>query len=152
MIKPLLNFLIGILIVSCSPAQPSEVPQPQATSGYLYKVEPGIPGKKVYICGQRPFNSTGEVVGPGNLEVQTRQVFENIITSLKTVDLTLLDVTQVTYLVKGEATNVDSNIVQSLNNFAATYFTKAPGIVEMKGISLIARDDILIEVEVIAIK
>ena len=72
-------------------AQPNEVPN--LPTGYLYKVEPGMPGKAVYVCGEHPFNKNGQLVAAGDLGGQTRQVFENIKTSLATVSMTLQDIT-----------------------------------------------------------
>lgn len=152
MTKLILSLLIGLVLVGCGKAQPSEMPQPQMPSGYLYEVSTAIPGQKVYVCGERPFNSKGELVGQGNLTLQTRQVFENITAALKTVDMTLRNVTQVKYSVKGTSDKVDSSSAQALNSLSATYFTTPPKITEMKGVSQIVRDDILIEVEVIAVK
>ncbi len=150
--KLLVSFLIGLVLASCGQAQPREMPQPQVPTGYLYKVTAAIPGKLVYVCGQRPFNTNGELVGPGNLGAQVRQVFDNLRIALQTVDMTLGNVTQVTYSVKETSGIVDSSRIQTLNTLSATYFAKVPGIVEMKGVPLIVRDDVLIEIEVIAVK
>ncbi|WP_080054797.1 RidA family protein [Spirosoma aerolatum] len=146
------NVLIWLALASCSQAQTPVLPK--VPTGYLYKVEPGIPGKIVYICGQRPFNDVGDLVGAGNLTEQTRQVFENIKTALATVDMTLKDITQITYSVK-EATGsvqVSAANAQSVQAVQATYFTQPPKLIEQKGVSQTVRDDVLIEIEVIAVK
>ncbi|GAB3508988.1 hypothetical protein GCM10027341_45500 [Spirosoma knui] len=148
--KLLLSFLISLTLIGCSQAQPNETPQ--LPSGYLYEVQPTMPGQKIYVCGERPLNSKGELVGSGDLSQQTRQVFDNIIASLKTVNMTLSNVNQVTYSVKGASDKVDPSAVQTLNAVAATYFPQNPKIVDMKSVSMIAREDILIEIEVIAVK
>lgn len=150
--KLLVSFLIGLIMASCGQAQPREIPQPQVSAGYLYKVTAALPGQLVYVCGQRPFNANGELVGSGNLGAQARQVFDNLQTALQTVDMTLRNVTQVTYSVKETSGTVDSSKIQALNTLSATYFAKVPGIVEMKAVPLITRDDVLIEIEVIAVK
>ncbi len=150
MIKLFLPFLIGLLLTSCGQAQPSETPQVQR--GYLYKVEAAVPGKEVYICGQRPFDVNGELVGAANLSLQTRQVFENLKASLETVNMNLLNVTQVTYFVKGTSTKVDTASVQTITAQSMNYFSRLPGIVDMKSVSQNVRDDVLIEIEVIAVK
>ena len=150
MIKLLFSLVIGLVLVSCGRAQPIE--PPHVPTGYLYKVEPGIPGKQVYVCNQRPFTVTGELVGPGNLRVQAQQVFENLKTSLQSVDMTLRNVTQVTYSIRGTSITVDTTNVRVLNNLATAYFTQIPGIVEMKNVAQLAREDVLIEVEVVAVK
>ncbi|WP_052731144.1 RidA family protein [Spirosoma radiotolerans] len=150
MIKLLFSLVIGLVLVSCGRAQPIE--PPHVPTGYLYKVEPGIPGKQVYVCNQRPFTVTGELVGPGNLRAQAQQVFENLKTSLQSVDMTLRNVTQVTYSIRGTSVTVDTTNARVLSNLGTAYFTQVPNIVEMKNVSQLAREDVLIEVEVIAVK
>ncbi|AUD07299.1 RidA family protein [Spirosoma pollinicola] len=148
--KLFFNALIGILLTACSQAQPTDTPQVQ--HGYLYKVEPAIPGKEVYICGQRPFNAAGELVGPGNLGLQTQQVLENVKASLKTINMTMLNVSQVTYFVRGDSTSVPTGSAQALSSQATSYFAKLPDIVEIKSVSKNVRDDVLVEIEVVAVK
>lgn len=148
--KNLLIVLGLLLLTSCSQAQLIETPNPP--SGYLYKVDPGVSGKDVYICGERPFNAAGNLIAAGDLSGQTRQVFENIKASLATVSMTLNNVTQITYSVKGTSVKVSADTALLLTNLGATYFTKAPNLVELKSVPKIVRDDVLIEVEVIAMK
>ncbi|WP_420149176.1 RidA family protein [Spirosoma sp.] len=148
--KTLLIWLSWVLLTSCGKAQDKDTPTPILPSGYLYKVEPGIPGKATYVCGERPFNSKGELVAVGDLDGQTKQVFDNIKTSLATVNMTLKDVVQIKYLVRGTYTNVSADTVQRLNKVSAAYFSTPPQLIDMKSIAKIVRDDVLIEIEVIA--
>ncbi len=148
--KNLLMFLAWVLLASCSQAQPTVVPN--SPTGYLYKVEPGIPGKQVYVCGERPFDGSGNVVAAGDLGGQTRQVLENIKTALATINMALTDVTQITYSIKGTSTKVSTDTTLLLTDIGAGYFTQPPALVDVKSIPKILRDDVLIEVEVIAIK
>lgn len=144
--------MLWLALASCSQAQP---PTPvKVPSGYLYKVDTGIPGQTVYVCGERPFNTNGDLVGAGDLGAQTRQIFENLKTSLATVDMSLADVSQIKYSVKdGTGTTLVSETdSQLLTTIQATYFTTTPKIVEMKSVTQTVRDDVLIEVEVIAVK
>ncbi|MBD2754249.1 RidA family protein [Spirosoma validum] len=150
--KNLIIFLGWVLLTSCSQAQSIDVPTPDMPTGYLYKIEPGIPGKEIYICGEHPFNKKGEVVASGDLNGQTRQVFENIKTSLATVNMTFKDVTQITYSIKGTSTKVREDTAALLSNVGALYFTQPPKLVELKSVPKIVRDEVLIEVEVIAMK
>ncbi|GAB3940614.1 hypothetical protein GCM10028805_02680 [Spirosoma harenae] len=146
------NILIWIAMTACSQAQTTD--EPKVPTGYLYKVDAGLPGKTVYICGQRPFTDTGKLVGSGDLAAQTRQIFDNIKTSLATVDMSLSDVDQITYSVKEDAgiTQVNSVKTQMLKNVEATYFPQTPKIVEVKAVPQTFREDVLLEIEVIAIK
>jgi len=155
--KLIFCFLTALALVACGNTPSIDPPAPQVPSGYLYKVEPGIPGKIVYVCGERPFDATGKLVGPGNLDTQTKQVFENIKTALKTVNMTMADITQITYSIKtsragGLPGKVDANTQQQLNNVAANYLTTPPAIADTKAVDQIVRDDVLIEIEVITVK
>lgn len=150
MIKLLFTLVIGLVLASCGRAQPIETPK--VPTGYLYKAEPGIPGKQVYVCSQRPFTTTGELVGPGNLRLQAQQVFDNLKTALQTVDMTLQNVTQITYSIRSTSTAVDTTHSQALNSLAKAYFTQMPAIIDMKSVSQLTREDVLIEVEVVAVK
>lgn len=155
--KLIFCLLTALTLVACGNTPSIDTPAPQVPSGYLYKVTPGIPGKIVYVCGERPFDTTGKLVGPGNLDAQTKQVFENIKTALKTVDMTMADITQITYSIKtsragGLPGKVDANTQQQLNNVAASYLTTPPGISDTKAVDQIVRDDVLVEIEVITVK
>ena len=141
-------FLVCMLFVSSSQAQSNDIPR----SGYLYKIEPGIPGKTIYICGERPFNTNGNLIAAGDLGGQIRQTFENIKTSLATVDMTLKDVTQIKFLVKGAPGKVSAIITSVLTDISALYLTPLPNLIDIKSIPKIVRDDVLIEIEVISIK
>ncbi|NDU96074.1 RidA family protein [Spirosoma terrae] len=146
--KRFLLCLLGGLIASFAQAQSTEKPP----SGYLYKVETGVSGRQVYVSNQRPYNLNGDLVGAGDLAAQTQQVFENLKTALGSVGLTLRNVKQVTYHIKGVTTQVNSALANQVNAVSATYLTQIPGIAEMKSIPKIATDDILVEIEVIAEK
>ena len=125
-----------------------------APSGYLYPVEPGIPGKKVYICGERPFNASGNLVGAGDLTAQTRQIFENMKTALATVNMDLTNINQITYSVKtgSDIVAVPVAQAQALKAVETAYLPTPPKITETKAVTQTVREDVLIEIEVIAIK
>lgn len=144
-------FLFSVSLLLTSFVQAQTTPSPQL--GYTYKVDTGVAGKQVYISGQRPFNANGELVGAGDLTAQTRQVFENITAALSRVGMTMGDVKQVTYLLKGASGLVNVSDSQQASSVGTSFFGQAaPGIQDTKSVSLIARDDVLVEVEVIAIK
>ena len=149
--KTYLIFLIGLLLTSFVQAQTT--PDPRLGQGYTYKVETGVAGKEVYISGQRPFNADGELVGAGDLAAQTQQVFQNITAALDRIGMTMRDVKQVTYHLKGAPGLVNESASQQASGVGSSFFGQAtPGIQEVKSLAQIARDDVLIEVEVIAIR
>lgn len=147
--KHYLIFLFSLLLMPFVQAQTV----PNSHLGYTYKVETGVVGKQVYISGQRPFNANGELVGAGDLSAQTRQVFQNIAAALDRVGMSMSDIKQVTYHLKGVAGLVNVAASQQASSVGTSFLGQAmPGIQETKSIEKIARDDILVEVEVIAVK
>lgn len=147
--KHFFTVLTCLLLTSFAWAQTSPIPP----VGYIYKVEAAIPGKEVYISSQRPYNANGDLVGAGNVEAQTQQVFENLKIALGSVGMTLNNITQVTYHIKGEPGQVNPFVSKQASTVGASYFTsRAPQLSETKSIATIGRDDVLVEVEVIAVK
>lgn len=121
--------------------------------GYTYKVETAVPGQQVYISGQRPYNAAGQLVGQGNLARQTTQVFDNLKVALAEFGMTLANVKQITYHVKGETGQIDPVTTQLLDAATNSYVVQASNstpIQSQKAIPKIVSDDVLIEIEVIA--
>jgi enamine deaminase RidA (YjgF/YER057c/UK114 family) len=59
-------------------------------------------GKTIYIGGQNAINSEGQLIGHNNLELQTKQVLENIKIALASENATFDDVIKLNiYLVDG---------------------------------------------------
>ncbi|OIN59879.1 RidA family protein [Arsenicibacter rosenii] len=147
--------IIVLLVALCSGAM-AQTQTPAIRQGYLYKVETTVPNRRIYVCCQRPVNDSGQLVGTGNLETQLVQSFANITKTLATVGMTPEHIVQVTYHLTNDQnkSTVNSEIV---NRVAATYFNqnKAGGISrisELKNVPQQVREDVIIEVEVIAIK
>src|ERR687891_2943311 len=53
-------------------------------AGYTHVVEVTA-GRPVYIAGQVALDPDGELVGPGDIRAQARQVFDNLQTALQAV-------------------------------------------------------------------
>ncbi len=116
-------------------------------TGYTYQVDPAIPGKRVYISCQRPINAQGEVVGKGDIGAQTTQIFENLKTALQRVGGSLTDVKQVSYRIRNLAQNKSAVFDQRV----AAYLPQNPQLKEFKNTQNLLRDDMLLEIEVVAI-
>lgn len=75
--------------------------------GYTHVVSVEGPGKILYVSGQVARNQKGDIVGVGDLEAQTRQVYENISLILKKMGATFSDVVkQNIYTTKLDQINV----------------------------------------------
>ena len=68
-------------------------PDGAANFGYSYGIRTG---NIVWIAGQVARDRTGQLVGPGDIEAQTVQVFENIKAVVEAAGGTLADVVQTT--------------------------------------------------------
>ncbi|GAB3697353.1 RidA family protein [Spirosoma flavus] len=144
----LISTLLGTFALAQTPSNLS--------LGYTYKVTSALPGKQVYISGQRPYNANGELVGTGSIAKQTEQVFENIKAALGRVGMSMSNVTQITYNYKGTSGKglVESSLTQQVGEVAKTYFAgvTTSQVAKTNSVAKIAQDDVLIEIEVIAIK
>lgn len=124
-------------------------------TGYLYKVDTTVPGRQIYVCGQRPINANGEVVGQGNLDTQLLKVFDNLTNTLATIGMTPDNIVQITYHISNDS-NKNALYNERVNQLAAVYFNQnkanIPRLSELKTVQNQVRDDVIIEVEVVAIK
>jgi len=64
-------------------------------TGYSHAVSAA--GRLVVVSGQVPLDAQGDLVGPGDAEAQTRQVFANIQTALAAGGASLADVIKLGY-------------------------------------------------------
>lgn len=67
-----------------------------ATFGYTHVVDVRN-SRTIYVSGQIALNKEGNVVGVGDLALQTKQVFENIKIALEAVELNFNDVVKLTF-------------------------------------------------------
>jgi enamine deaminase RidA (YjgF/YER057c/UK114 family) len=120
--------------------------------GFTYKIDSGMPGQQIYGSTQRPFASNGELVGRGDLAAQALQVFKNLETALNSIGMNFSNIKQVTYHLKGEMNQLDGRIVSQVVAIAGKYLPSGSQITDYKQVPKIAQDEVLIEVEVIAIR
>jgi len=120
---------------------PPGLPRP---NGYSHVVEVGA-GRTIYVSGQVAMDTAGNVVGPGDIKAQTRQVFENLKAALGAADATLGQVVKITVFM------TDVSQLAGFREVRDTYFTEAPppasSLVEVKRL---VRPELLIEIEAVA--
>ncbi len=113
--------------------------------GYTHVVSIRGPGKLLYISGQVAKDQEGNIVGVGNLEAQTKQVYENLSSILKSMGATFSDVVKMNIY----TTRLDQ--IASIRKVRDRYFSPdhlpASTLVGVVGL---ADKDFLIEVEVVA--
>jgi 2-iminobutanoate/2-iminopropanoate deaminase len=115
-------------------------------SGYLLyaPVVTVVPGKLVFLSGILSRNSSGEIVGKGDMRAQIRQVFLNIQTALASVGATWADVVKrQTFTTNIEAYYKNIDVRMEIVGEALSTSTA----VEVRRLS---HPDFMVEVEVMA--
>jgi enamine deaminase RidA (YjgF/YER057c/UK114 family) len=123
---------------------PSGVSQP---TGYTHVVS-AAGSRTVYISGQIAINAAGQVVGEGDLARQADQVFENLKTCLASVGGTFEHVVKfTTYVVNFKPEDRAIVAAARQKHLPATN----PPASTLVGVQALARPDLMIEIEAIAV-
>ena len=113
--------------------------------GYSHVVEV-TSGRPVYMAGQVALNQAGELVGPGDLRAQARQVLENLKAALQAVGATFDQVVKLNvYLL--DITQLPA-IREIRDQYVNTARPPASTAVEVRRLAV---DGLLIEVEAVAV-
>jgi len=103
-------------------------------------------GEMVFVTGQLAFDANRELVGLGDIRVQTKQVLENVKTVLEKAGATFSDIVRVTIFIK------DMKQFREIHDVRLEYFSEdnlpASTMVE---VTAFTHDDALIEIEAIAV-
>jgi len=113
-------------------------------TGYTHVVEV-TGGRTIYVAGQIALDQAGAMVGKGDLKAQTQQVFENLKVALAASGATLDDVVKITVFM------TDASDLQPFREVRDRYFTGAPPASTLVQVVRLARPDLLIEIEAIAV-
>jgi enamine deaminase RidA (YjgF/YER057c/UK114 family) len=114
-------------------------------AGYTHVVEVTA-GRPVYIAGQVALNPAGVLVGPGDIRAQARQVFDNLQAALQAVGAGFDQVVKLTYYLL-DATQLP--VVREIRDqYVNIQQPPASTAVEVRRL---ARDDLLIEIEAVAV-
>jgi reactive intermediate/imine deaminase len=122
---------------------PDTLPAP---FGYSHVVD--APANRiVYLSGQVPLDAAGNLVGEGDFAAQVRQVFENLTAALAAADATWTDVVKLNYFVR------DIGEVAALRTIRDEYVdTEQPPASTLVEVSRLFRDDVLVEIEAVAVR
>jgi enamine deaminase RidA (YjgF/YER057c/UK114 family) len=103
-------------------------------------------GRTVYVAGQVAFDSTGQLIGGSDFRKQAEQVFQNLRRALASVDGSLDDVVKTTTFI------TDLKHVPALRELRAKYLDPVhPPANTLLVVSSLARADLLIEIEAVAV-
>lgn len=114
--------------------------------GYSHVVEAS--GKFVFVAGQIATDKDGQVVGRGDLKAQTRQVLQNVTNALAAAGATWKDVVKAnTYVV-----NLNADALAAIREVRGDFYpAENPPASTLVGVTALAMDGLLIEIEVVAV-
>jgi len=116
-------------------------------SGYTQVVVVAQPSKLIYVSGQTARNAAGELVGKGDLRAQVTQVMENLKSALAAAGATMADIIKLNYYV----VNLKSDQVPIIREVRGKYLPmEHPPAATLIGVTALAQEDLMIEVEAIA--
>jgi enamine deaminase RidA (YjgF/YER057c/UK114 family) len=103
--------------------------------------------KLVFIAGQEPEDEHGNLVGPGDLAAQARQVFANLGRALAAVGASPVHVARITIFVVGHR----PEYLPVIEEARAALFGDHKPADTLVGVETLARPEYLIEVDAIAV-
>ena len=125
-------------------SNPDTVAAPMGTYSQAVRVETGD-AVWIYVSGQIANDLDGNLVGPGDLRAQTRQVFENLKAILEANGATFADVVKIgTYL-----TTLDD--LAGMREIRAEYLTSEPPASTAVQVVALVVPEALIEIDVVAV-
>jgi 2-iminobutanoate/2-iminopropanoate deaminase len=121
--------------------QPEGVWDPRPRFAQMVKI-----GNQVYIAGQTAVDEKGNVVGKGNIEVQTRQVFRNLQKCLEAAGAGFHQVVKLNIY----STDLDAQL-PTITKIRREYFSKEPVASTTVQVPRLVHPDWLLEIEAIAV-
>jgi enamine deaminase RidA (YjgF/YER057c/UK114 family) len=105
-------------------------------------------GRTVYLSGQVAWDANQQIVGAGDLGIQTRATLKNIATALQIVGGRLTDVVSMRIYIVEAVLEEDHHIGAALREFFPS--EQAPATTWI-GVRALANKDFLVEIEAIAV-
>lgn len=142
------------LLVSLMPSHLAAQVAPRFTNpkglstprGYTHVVEVPAGRRLVFLSGQVPFDSTGQLVGANDFRAQARQVFENIGLALAGSRANFKDVVKLTIYLKDVA---DLPVLREVRDQYVNL--AAPPASTLVQVTALFRPDVMLEVEAVAV-
>lgn len=101
--------------------------------------------RTIYVSGLTSRNKEGEIVGKGDIKVQTKTILDNIQTILAEADATMTDIVKMTVFIR------DMELFDQIHDVRRPYFEEPYPASSMVEVSMLADPDLLIEIEAIAV-
>ena len=137
--------LLLVPIVAMAQVKRTNPPALSTPTGYTHVVEVTGPAKTVYVAGQIAFDKEGKLVGAGDMAAQAEQVFKNLQAALETAGAKFSDVVKMnTYI-------TDMSKAPAVREVRARYFGQTAPASTLVQVSALARPELMLEIEVIAV-
>jgi enamine deaminase RidA (YjgF/YER057c/UK114 family) len=107
-------------------------------------------GTTVYCAGQGAYGANGTLVGGSDLEAQTRQAFQNVLTALRAVGAGWDDVVKVTYYLAESGPEALEKFQRAMNEVVGSAGDKPPAAT-LVCVRSLAFEEMLIEIDVTAV-
>jgi enamine deaminase RidA (YjgF/YER057c/UK114 family) len=105
-------------------------------------------GTMVFVAGQVAVDAQGQIVGRGDIQAQAVQVFENLKLALGAAGATFEDVLKLTIFIK----NLTPEARKAVMGVRSRYISQTnPPAATMIGIDRLVEDDLLVEIEAVAV-
>jgi len=142
-----LAWLLAVAGTAAAQATPRFLNPPTLppSRGYTQVVEIPAGSRLLYLSGQVPLDSAGNLVAAGDFRGQAEQVFANLDRALRAAGATFADVVKLTYFVRDVSHLADLRAVRDRHINGA-----APPASTLVEVSRLFRDDVLLEVEAVA--
>jgi 2-iminobutanoate/2-iminopropanoate deaminase len=132
-------------VVAMAQVKRTNPPALSTPTGYTHVVEVTGPAKTVYIAGQIAFDKEGKIVGAGDMAAQAEQVFKNLQAALEAAGAKFSDVVKMnTYI-------TDMAKAPAVREVRARYFGQTAPASTLVQVPALARPELMLEIEVIAV-
>jgi enamine deaminase RidA (YjgF/YER057c/UK114 family) len=117
------------------------------STGYSHVVI-SAPGRLAFISGQVATNEANQIVGRGDLNAQVVQVMENLNAALNAANTSFAHVIRLNWYV----VNFEPSMLPAIREIRSRYFADpaAPPGSTLVGVTALAHEDFLVEVEAVA--
>jgi reactive intermediate/imine deaminase len=144
--RVMLSMLFVMLpVIAMAQVKRTNPPTLSTPTGYTHVVEVTGPAKTIYIAGQIAFDKEGKVVGPGDMAAQAEQVFKNLQAALETAGAKFSDVVKMNTYV------TDMSKAPAVREVRARYFGQTVPASTLVQVAALARPELMLEIEVIAV-
>jgi len=139
------------MMAGCCAARPSSPrfsnpPGLSTPRGYSHVADVPAGSRLLFIAGQVPLDSAGTLVGAGDFRAQATRVFENLRRALDASGATFADVVKLNIYV------IDMSQVPALREIRDRFVnTKAPPASTLVEVRHLFREDVMLEVEAVAV-